>query len=372
MKKSLNVLFGMSALALLVVAAPAMAGEVDVTAENATTGADSNNDNTFDIDNSGDTDVNNDASVTNSAVGTANTGGNEQVKNTEGGSADTGSVDASTDWETVVNEAAGFGMSAASGDVDGDFTNDTTGADSKNVNLLDLDNKGDLTLNNMAGILNSLMLTANTGDNLQKKNTTAGDIDTGDVDVDSSVTNEANNDSSLASSAAYGDVDVTAENHMTGADSKNENTFEIENKGKRTLNNNASVTNSTVVTANTGGNTQKKNTTAGDIDTGSVDVVTDVTTEVNNGSSLAGASDHGDITGDFTNDTTGADSKNENTLDVDNSGDTEVNNNASVDNSQVVTANTGGNDQEKNTEGGDVSTGDVSIDFSSSTEANNS
>src|SRR6187431_358522 len=106
MKNSLRNLFGVSALALLLVATPVLAAEVDVTGENKTTGADSDNNNDFDVDNDLDVDVDNDGDVDNNATAVATTGGNEQNRNTEGGDLESGTVDASTDWENVVNDGA--------------------------------------------------------------------------------------------------------------------------------------------------------------------------------------------------------------------------------------------------------------------------
>lgn len=370
--KKLTALFGVSALALLLTATPVLAAEVDVEATNEMTGADSDNDNDFDIDNDLDLDVDNDGDVVNTATADVETGNNEQDRNTEAGDLETGSVDASTDWESVVNDAAMLAGDDDGLEVTGDFTNDTTGADSDNDNDLDVDHDVDLVLDNIADIVNVLGLTANTGENEQTRNTTAGDIDTGDVEVDSVISNWANNDSGFAS-ASHGttSVDVTGENNTTGADSDNDNDFDIDNDLDIDVDNDADITNSVTVDATTGGNEQRRNTVGGDISTGDIEVSTDITNEANNGSSsLMDGGSSLDVSGDFTNDTTGADSDNDNDLDVDHDVDLTVDNIADVTNVLDVDANSGENEQSRNTTGGNIDTGSVSVDFGSSTTVN--
>ena len=102
MKMSITALLGIFVLALAFTATPVLAAQVDVDAENIQTGADSENENEVEVDNDFDSDVDNKAHVRNDARARANTGGNEQNKNTEAGDIDTGGVDASTDWASVL------------------------------------------------------------------------------------------------------------------------------------------------------------------------------------------------------------------------------------------------------------------------------
>lgn len=361
------------ALALTLTASPVLAAEVDVTGTNQTTGAYSLNKNTYDVDHDVDVDLDNKGYVKNKAYADANTGGNEQKKNTEAGDIESGEIDASTDWENVVNDGASLLGAGEDGlEVTADFTNDTTGADSKNKNDLDVDHDVDLDLENTAFVLNKLGLWANTGYNSQYKNTEGGSIVTGDIGVDFLADNSANNDSGfLGADFGTTSVDVTAENHKTGADSTNKNTVDVDNDVDVDVTNKAKLINKVYVDANTGGNTQAKNTLAGDITTGGVSVTANVTNEANNGSSLASASGSGaSVTADLVNDTTGADSKNVNDVDVDHDVDVDVDNEAKVVNKVEVDANTGDNEQSKNTEGGSIDTGSVSVDFTSSTTVN--
>ena len=376
MKKTLRALLGVSALALMFVSSPVLAASVNVTGDNTVTGADSDNENEYEVDNDLDVDVDNNAEdIDNIADVDADTGGNEQKKNTTAGDQESGAVDVSGDWETVVNEGASL-MGAAEGDLDvtGDFLNDTTGADSDNENELDVDNDVELELENMADIFNKLDFDAETGDNEQNKNTEAGDQESGAASLTTMISNWANNEAGLDGAVGNAvSVDVEGENSTTGADSDNENEFDIDNDYDLEIDNDADVDNKVDVDIHTGGNEQNKNTTGGDQTSGKADVVVDLENNVNNGSSVAGAG-LGDVEveGTFTNDTTGADSDNENELDVENDVDVDVDNDAEIDNDVDVYANTGDNEQNKNTEAGSQTSGDVEVEINILNEANNS
>jgi hypothetical protein len=346
---------------------------IDVTGENVVTGANSDNHNDFDIDNDGDVTVTNDGDVTNVATADVTTGDNDQNRNTTGGDLKSGGVDASTDWESVVNEGAGLCGCPVDEDTDisADFSNDTTGFNSDNDNDLDVDMGGDVTIDNLADIVNALGLTANTGDNDQNENTTAGDLESGDVMVDSMIANWANSsDGGSGSSGRSVSIDVDGSNNTTGANSDNDNDFDIDVDGDTDVTNDATITNAVTVDANTGGNRQNRNTTAGSLTTGSVEVSTEIENVANSGGCNCPAGRSVDVSADFSNDTTGSGSDNDNDLDVDADGDTTVTNTADVTNALTVDANTGDNDQNENTTGGDVQTGDVSINFSVSNSVN--
>jgi hypothetical protein len=374
MKINSRILLGVSALAFLLVAAPALSAEVDVTGENHRTGADSYNKNKFDIEHDFYSKVRNHSDVKNKAYADVSTGYNKQNKNTQAGDLDTGSVDASTDWETVVNEGTSMMGAEADLEVSADFSNDTTGFKSKNVNKLGVHANVYEDLRNFADISNKLALWANTGYNTQSKNTEAGELTTGDVEVEAAISNHANNGTGMASAAGHSvSVDVDAENATTGAKSTNKNTVEVASNHYAKVRNEADIDNKVKVSANTGYNTQSKNTKGGDMETGSVEVSTDIHNAANNGSGLSGASSSAlDVSADLSNDTTGADSTNKNTVAVAQNMHVDVKNTADVENKLSVEANTGGNEQNKNTEGGSTTTGDVRIEFNSSTTVNSS
>lgn len=344
MKKLNNSLLLVSlTIALSLVAGSALASEVDVSGENNHTGADSDNENEFNITEKSKVNLTNKGNVDNTAKGAANTGDNVQDKNTKAGDLDTGDVDVSTDWETVINEGVGLTGLGDGLEVDGDFVNYMTGSSSDNVNTLDLVHRPSLKLRNVADVLNRLGLKANTGTNDQTENTTAGDIDTGDIDGDFAISNWANNDSGVSVSGSTS-VDVSGKNSTTGANSDNENTFDIRNRSKVSVRNYADLSTRIKAYLNTGNNTQDKNTVGGDLHTGDIDVSTDITNVANAGSSMSGSGSGVDVTGDFSNKVTGASSNNVNTLDVENKSDVKVKNDAEVDNSFTASGNTGGNE----------------------------
>lgn len=372
-KRLFGTLLSMSTLALLLTATPVFAAvEVDTDGANEETGADSDNDNIFIVKDEGNDTVANSGNVANEAHAKANTGKNDQNMNTTGGDLTSGDVDASTDWTSVVND--GFGLCGCpfggdDTDVKADFMNKLTGYDSDNLNLLVVKDEGDTTVGNVADILNHLGLYANTGYNDQNMNTTAGDLETGDVNVDAAIANWANS----ADGDSHGDdgisVDVDASNEKTGAESDNTNKVIVKNEGDTTLSNVANLNNSVRVKANTGGNDQNKNTTAGDLKTGDVSVETDIYNEANTGSCCISGGDTS-VKADLSNDTTGYNSDNTNKVIVKDEGDKTVSNVANVTNEVEVHADTGKNDQEQNTTGGDVESGSVSIDFGSTSVVN--
>lgn len=374
-KRILGTILGVFVLALLVTASPVMAAEVDVTASNEETGAESDNENEVEVENEGDVDVTNDGDVNNEADANVNTGDNEQNMNTTGGELRSGAVNASTDWESVIND--GYGLCGCPfGDEDhsvkADFSNRLTGYDSDNENSLEVDNSGDVNVRNVADVLNRLGLSANTGDNEMNMNTTGGDMETGSVGVEAGISNWANVVDGGSSDGGSTTIDVTASNEETGAESDNENSVEIENSGDKTVRNTARLNNHVDVRANTGRNEMNQNTTGGQLTTGDVAVSTDIQNVANTGGCCPTGSNNLDVSADLSNETTGYQSDNENEVEIENDGDTTLTNTADVDNDLNVRANTGDNEQNKNTTGGGVETGSVSIDFGSTTVVNSS
>ena len=370
MKKKLRALFGTSALAAMFVAAPVFAAQIDVVGDNFLTGADSFNENEHRIRDRASTRLRNDVDVQNLADAWANTGHNDQERNTEGGSLETGSVDVFTDWENLLGDDALFFDEDGLLDISVDFLNDTTGADSFNRNRLRLDNNSRLNVDNLARVLNCLRLNANTGYDDQERNTLAGDLETGDIIVDSLITNEVNGGDFDGWYGDGGTVDVIGGNSFTGYNSDNINDVRIRNNDSARIRNRADIDNYVDVRANTGNNDQKRNTIAGDLETGDIEVSTDIVNVVNNAKGLLGGDRSTDIFADLSNDTTGADSDNRNDVDIDNRSTTRVDNRVDIDNELRVDANTGDNEQERNTESGDIVTGDVLIDFSVTNEVN--
>jgi hypothetical protein len=70
-------------------------------------------------------------------------------------------------------------------------------------------------------------------------------------------------------------------NHLTGPDSSNRNTVRIDHNVRINITKRANVRNVFDIFANTGGNTQNRNTVAGDIRTGPVNIWFDIVNRVN-------------------------------------------------------------------------------------------
>ncbi len=376
MKNTLRALFSVSVLALLLVATPVLAAEVDVTAQNTTTGALSNNDNTYDVDHDVNVDIDNDANIDNDADVDADSGDNVQDYNTNAGDLETGSLDVTGEWENAVNQGTGLcdcPISDSGVVVEGDFSNDTTGYDSDNTNDLDVDVDVDVDINNDADIDNNLDVDLDSGDNSQSYNTNAGNLATGDATLEFMIANWANNSSGSNDSDAAGvAVNVSGSNETTGALSNNDNSFDVDADYNVDVNNDADVDNDVDVDVDTGGNSQDYNTNAGDLESGDADVVLGIENSVNNSNCCPTLGSTVDVTADFSNDTTGYDSDNTNSLDVDSDVDVDINNDADVDNNIDVDADTGDNSQSYNTNAGSTKTGDVTIQLNLSNSANSS
>lgn len=365
-----KVIAGIPTLSLLVAAAPAMAANVDVMGDNSTTGPSSINRNTYRVNDSSRSYVRNFGDVLNKGFVDAFTGNNDQNHNTTGGSLATGGLTGGADWNAVVNAAAGLVGLDSELDVMGDFMNDTTGPNSRNVNRLTVRSHDSLYLRNLAYITNILDVDHRSGDNDQNHNTTAGGIMTGGTNVDVSTDSSANNSDGALAADNSSTVNVVGENNTTGPHSENVNRYRINNQSKSRISNKADVVNVVDVKSRTGNNDQNNNTTGGDIETGSVDVTVNHTTTANNSGGGAGSSSSTSVDADFENNTTGPNSSNTNTVDVNNSSSTSVENKAEVTNITSVDAHTGNNESSNNTEGGSIQTGDVDFNFSSNTEVN--
>lgn len=373
MKTSLRILLGVSALALLITAAPVMAAEVDHTTDISRTGADSDVDVDNDLDINHDVDVDNDGDVDNDADVDCDTGDNEQNENTTGGDQESGVCEATGEWENIINAMAG----AVGANDDGlEYTTDTTveltGADSD----VDVDNNVDvdidIDLNNMADIMNDLDFDADTGDNRMNRNTTGGDQESGAASLVVLFANWANNDASWASAHA-GEIvaDFTTEISRTGADSDVNVDNNLDVDFDVDIDNDADIDNDVDVDINTGGNRMNRNTTGGNQRSGDADVVVELENSANNGGNSAAAGGGSvEFTTDTTVELTGADSDVDvnNNVDVDH--DVNINNDADINNDVNVDADTGSNEQNRNTEGGSQTSGDVRIELNISNEVN--
>jgi len=253
--------------------------------------------------------------------------------------------------------------------VEGQATNDTTGANSDNVSTISVQQSSTLVQNNNANIDNKVQLQLNTGNNTANKNTGDGSVKTGSVAFGTALSNKVN--SNVASLDACGgcDMDIQTSNTKTGADSWNETEVELVKTNDVFQTNKADVDNTVKADVNTGGNKANKNTTSGSVLTGDVEGTVLVDNVLNrNLASMRGG--NGGSTLDASNDTTGADSDNESSIDVIFANLVSQSNWADVDNDVDLDINTGNNTANKNTGIGEVVTGNADLGVALDTLAN--
>jgi hypothetical protein len=174
----------------------------------------------------------------------------------------------------------------------------------------------------------------------------------------------------LAVAPALASVNITGSNNTTGSHSDNSNSVSVTQNTNVDVNNHSKVNNDINFWANTGHNNSNKNTVGGEISTGDVNVMADIN-NVANGSFGFDLFDltNGDVSANFANGITGANSNNYNSLALNQSNSINVRNNSWVDNDINFKANTGHNNSNKNTVGGSVMTGDVTANFSLSNKS---
>ncbi len=363
-------------------------------------------------------DVNN-ATVVNEQEVDVDTGSNDANKNMGSATVETGNAGVSSGLMTDINnnfitigDLCGQGCSEAFVAENLKNGNGTlNNADGSLTNLVILNNANNLDLQNYS------KLSANTGNNEASKNMGDGTIVSGDADVSFTTINFGNNNGINASVTNYDIIDNTdsdlwimfptgvasgaglgqlgAVNSGNGADSNNDANSSGTSFTEIDNNNNLVLTNEVNLFANTGHNTADKNMGAGNITTGDANIASNVINFLNN-NIVAGAqwlistvNIFGDMTGniilpreaDLTgcgcfadissgNIGNGADSSNSANTDVDNT--TLINNlnNANINNSINLDANTGGNTADKNMGDSSITTGNTTVDSNLVTIAN--
>lgn len=240
----------------------------------------------------------NDANVDNTLCIDANTGGNTIQGNTSVGSITTGDINLGVNMVNILNQqmpniTLSLDIWTIMGDYSGDIVlaNTSTGPRSSNQNQVGLNSDTQISVINNADLNNNLSFDTNTGNNNFGQNTSLGDITTGDTGVKSNIVNLAN--SSTVPTPIYifnifgiwdgnymgfdpSQVVINQMNSQTGPDSQNQNNLAQNDSTTITLQNTANVNNSVKIKANTGGNTIADNTKVGDINTGSINISSNI------------------------------------------------------------------------------------------------
>ncbi len=278
---------------------------------NSRTGADSTNTNTI----SG-TDViriltENIATVDNDIDIAADTGSNTLTDNSILGNILTGSIDLAVNLINLLNltmpdTVFELDIWSIFGDLIGDIQvegrNAQTGAGSTNTNTISNTTTVDATVTNTATIDNVFDIATETGANALDRNTTVGDVTTGNVEVEGNVTNIANVGTptlylvNVLGTWTGGSLGLPAGsfiinelgNALTGAGSTNTNTVDQTTDVDVDVTNTATVANRIGIDASTGGNTIARNTTVGDVRTGDIKILANVVNFLNSAASQFG------------------------------------------------------------------------------------
>lgn len=193
---------------------------LDITVENANTGAGSENNATATIENSMDVDSDNACEISNDLEIAGNSGNNGSSFNTGSGSVSTGDVDTNVEVANAANQTiigekiiyiivnvlgkwtgsnllsgilANFASAGSVGDAQTIvIQNENTGAGSQNNATLAVENSTDIDIQNEAAIDNDVKIEANTGNNSASYNTGSGNVETGDVNILANIFNLAN------------------------------------------------------------------------------------------------------------------------------------------------------------------------------------
>jgi len=301
------------------------------------------------------------------------------------------------------------------------IVNTGNGANSNNFNELTIENNNDLDQLNNGTVVNNLDLYADSGNNDANKNT-GGDIDitTGDANVAANLLTFLNNN--IAGGVMYGVVnifgdligdiilpddvfdsfgcstcgqDLAVSNIGNGSGSDNNTELNLTNNDDINQMNNGNIINNLTLSAETGENDSNKNT-GGDINIETGDSSLEATilnianmnliggnmwlvviNEAGNWiGKLFGADQYGKLAGsqgiefaidpngtiNVTNSGNGADSANNNIVNIENNNNINQTNIGTIENNLNLTANTGKNSANKNTNGDiNISTGDANV-----------
>jgi hypothetical protein len=171
--------------------------------------------------------------------------------------------------------------------LDGELTNQQTGADSVNTNTITNTTDISATIANTAVVNNVFDFNLNTGGNTITNNTTVGDVTTGDVNVELVAETKVNEvdpevlNNLLDQLGSNSTSSIQSTNSNTGANSQNNNQTTTSHTSNVQVTKTMNVTNSLALDINTGNNTIADNTTVGDISTGNISVIAKVITEGN-------------------------------------------------------------------------------------------
>lgn len=412
-----------------------------IAASNENTGPGSTNDAQAGLANNTDVGLSNDAAINNTINANLNTGENAVLHNTTAGNLTSGGIKATVDLVNFINSVAALqGGTITMADIPTDYSgnidlaqlspqvinailtyyvgsifdiiagNSNTGPESNNNASGSAANDTAIKSNQNAAINNNITIVGDTGRNTVDGNTTAGDLTTGNIDLALNLVNIINSILSvpvldIAMLNIFGNLvgniflpdwlvgggtgavtpQASASNSTTGPESLNSADASATNNLSVNAVQNGTINNEVDFNANTGYNTVGRNTTVGNVTTGSVNAQLSITDVLNQivgdswflifvnvlgkwtGQILGINPSNGSVVvlsgGALTaaNDTTGPLSKNnasatsENNTTVDHTSDAAINNSLNLD------LNTGYNTVTNNTTAGNLTTGNINV-----------
>ncbi|HEY1074396.1 MAG TPA: hypothetical protein VGE59_01705 [Patescibacteria group bacterium] len=262
-----------------------------------------------------------------------------------------------------------------------------TGSGSENNNNLAATSNTTATQNNTSTIDNTVGIQASTGGNDISRNSSVGDITTGNIAGTVTIVNAAQSQFAAGSSIGTQTVSQVGtdplvlnpassrtslqSNDTTGSDSENTNVSNSSDTTIITTNSTADANNSIVIDASTGGNKILQNSEVGDILTGDINLEVNLINLLNvywPGVQLALDvwSVPGGLNGDIVipdqgSTNTGSNSSNTNAVTQESTATINVVNNADISNDITVDATTGDNDISQNSKVGDITTGETNV-----------
>ena len=246
-------------------------GGVEIQAENRETGADSENTIDVTLEQVSDVTVKNAADIVNDITVNADTGNNLVERNTGLGSIDTGDAMSALHARNIANVTL-VGVGSSWGEITADLANATTGADSENTIDVTVNDERHVTVLNDAAVDTVLAALANTGFNTASRNTLGGRVITGFAEVAALVENLLNQ--AWLVGGEYGDdpntggVSIAMTNEETGSGSMNMITAMPTVSTEADITNDATVSTTADLEANSGFNEATRNTGGGAVGSG--------------------------------------------------------------------------------------------------------
>lgn len=237
---------------------------------NSMTGADSSNESKVEVVQETAVVQDNKANIDNNINFKANTGNNENSKNTGDSMTGTGDVAIGTAISNKANSNFSNISPCGGCDTHIEVGNMKTGYGSENESEVVLNKNNQLFQNNSAYVNNDVNVKADTGNNKANKNLYGSYINSGDIEATSIIDNAVNENVAAMSGGHGNGSNYISGNSETGADSDNDSSIKsifsniVDQANKAKINNNADLK------LNTGKNKGNKNTGETYIETGDI------------------------------------------------------------------------------------------------------